>query len=216
VTSQEPEIRRAALSLFGAWLVHDVEEVFTFPATSRLLAERVGTTKLLVTPAQSAVAIALMGALVATACHSGIRTNGDSKLFRAVSAGLEAHVATHILASVSQKRYTAGLVTAPLVMLPGARVVRAALRRRGQPLRFGDTAQGAALLMGAALLSHLVARASVGRSRQHLKVRGDDRRERRCTRVLESVAQTFDGVTLVAAALPVGKLDLRRFADHER
>jgi hypothetical protein len=104
-----------------------------------------------------------MGVLVATTCRRGIRTDGDSKLFRAVSAGLEAHVATHILASVAQKRYTAGLVTAPLVMLPGARMVRAALRCQGRPLRLGDTARGAVLLVGAALLSHLIARVLVPR-----------------------------------------------------
>jgi hypothetical protein len=158
VTSQELEIRRAALSLFAAWLIHDLEKVFTFPATSRLLANRFSTTRLLASPAQSAVAIALMCAPVAAACHRGILTNGDSKLFRAVTAGLEAHVATHILAPVSQKSYTAGLVTAPLVMLPGARVVRAALRLQGQPLKSGDIARGGVLLVGAALLSHVVAR----------------------------------------------------------
>jgi hypothetical protein len=95
------------------------------------------------------------------ACHRVIRTTGDSKLFRAVSAGLEAQVATQILASVSQRRYPAGLVTAPLVMLPGAHVVRAALRRQGRPLRSGDTARGAVLLVGAAVTSHLIARVLV-------------------------------------------------------
>jgi hypothetical protein len=165
VTSQTPEIRRAALSLFVAWLIHDMEEVFTFPATSRLLARRFSTTTLVVTPAQSALAITLMGVLVAVACHRGIRTNGDSRLFRAVTAGLEAHVATHILASVVQKHYTAGLVTAPLAMLPGARVVRSALRRHGRPQELGDTVRGAGLLVGAALLSHLVAQVLVPRRR---------------------------------------------------
>jgi hypothetical protein len=165
VTSRKPEIRGAALSLFTAWMIHDIEEVFTFPATSLLLARRLGTTRLVVTTAQSAGAIALMGVLVATACHRGIRTNGDSRLFRAVSAGLEAHVAAHILSSMSQKRYTAGLVTAPLVMLPGARVVRAALRRQGRPLTTSDTLRGAALLLSAALLSHVVVRVVVPRQR---------------------------------------------------
>jgi hypothetical protein len=158
VTNQKPDIRRAALLLFTAWLVHDTEEVFAFPATSQILAQRFNTTKLAVSPAQSAAAITLMGLLVATACHRGIRTDGASKLFRAVTAGLEAHVVTHILASVLQRRYTAGVVTAPLVMLPGARVVRAALRRQGKALRPGDTVRGAVLLVGAALVSHLIAR----------------------------------------------------------
>jgi len=58
-------------------------------------------TSLVVTPAQSVGAIALIGILVAAACDRGIRTNGDSRLFRAVTAGLEAHVGSHILDSVA-------------------------------------------------------------------------------------------------------------------
>ena len=66
--------RIAAVALFAAWLVHDVEEVFTFPATSRLLAALLGTGRVVVSPAQSVLAIALMRVLVGAACVRGART----------------------------------------------------------------------------------------------------------------------------------------------
>ncbi|WP_161499015.1 HXXEE domain-containing protein [Cryobacterium aureum] len=151
------------MALFAAWLVHDLEEAFTFPATSRLLAARLGTGRVVVSPAQSVLAIALMGVLVGAACVRGARTQGKSRLYRAVLAGLEAHVVTHIATSISFKSYTAGLITAPLVMLPGARVARAQLRRGGSPLLLpSDTVRGGALLFAAAIVSHVVSRLVLG------------------------------------------------------
>jgi hypothetical protein len=150
------------VALFATWLVHDVEEVFTFPATSRLLAARLGTDRVVVSPAQSVLAIALMGVLVGAACVRGARTQGKSRLYRAVLAGLEAHVVTHVATSFSFKSYTAGIITAPLVMLPGARVARAQLRRGGSPLLPSDTVQGGAFLFAAAIVSHLVSRLVLG------------------------------------------------------
>ncbi|WP_166806336.1 HXXEE domain-containing protein [Cryobacterium serini] len=154
--------RIAAVALFAAWLVHDVEEVFTFPATSRLLAARLGTDRVVVSPAQSGLAIALMGVLVGAACVRGARTQGKSRLYRAVLAGLEAHVVTHVATSISFKSYTAGLITAPLVMLPGARVARAELLRGGSPLLPSDTVHGGVLLFAAAIVSHFISRLFLG------------------------------------------------------
>ena len=163
VVSSEPTgTRIAAVALFAAWLVHDVEEAFTFPATSRLVAARLGTGRVVVSPAQSVLAIALMGVLVGAACVRGARTRGRSRLYRAVLAGLEAHVVTHIATSISFKSYTAGLITAPLVMLPGARVARVQLRRGGSPLLLADTVRGGALLFAAAIVSHVVSRIVLG------------------------------------------------------
>ena len=159
VVSREPTgTRIAAVALFAAWLVHDIEEAFTFPATSRLLAARLGTDRVIVSPSQSVLAITLMGVLVGAACVRGAHTHGKSRLYRAVLAGLEAHVATHIATSISFRSDTAGLITAPLVMLPGARVARAELRRGGSPLLPSDTVRGGALLFAAAMVSHLVSR----------------------------------------------------------
>ena len=158
MSSKQSSTRIAATTLFAAWLVHDIEEAFTFPATFRLLAERLGTQRLLVTQAQSKLAVGLMGLLVGAACVRGAHTDGKSRLYRYVTAGLEAHVATHIATSISFRSYTAGLLTAPLVMLPGARVARADIRRSGSPLLLSDTVRGGAILLAAALASHLVSR----------------------------------------------------------
>jgi len=80
VVSSEPTgTRIAAGTLFAAWLVHDLEEAFTFPATSRLLAARLGTDRVVVSPAQSLFAIALMGVLVGAACVRGARTPGPCR-----------------------------------------------------------------------------------------------------------------------------------------
>ena len=109
-------------------------------------------------PTGTRIAIALMGVLVGAACVRGARTQGKSRLYRAMLAGLEAHVVTHIATSISFTSYTAGLITAPLVMLPGARAARAELRRGGSPLLRSDTARGGALLLASAMVSHVIAR----------------------------------------------------------
>lgn len=143
--------------LFTAWLLHDLEEAFTFASTSRILAERMGTRQLVVTNRESVVAIGIVAIVVGAACARGTRRD-ESRLYRAVLAGLEAHVASHVAASIALRRYTAGVVTAPLVMLPGARHARALLAADGRPLSAGDTVRGSALMLGTALGAHLAAR----------------------------------------------------------
>ncbi|WDF35273.1 HXXEE domain-containing protein (plasmid) [Arthrobacter agilis] len=159
--ADQSAIRSAVITLLAAWLVHDIEEACTLPATSKVISARLGTPRVQVSPAQSTLAIALMGLLVTGACTRGIHTSGDSRFFRLVLAGLEAHVLTHVVASVILTRYTAGLITAPLVMLPGARTARAAVRREGTPLTLGDTVRGTALMFSAALTCHLIARVAL-------------------------------------------------------
>lgn len=149
---------RGPLALLAAWALHDVEEALTFPATCDALADLTGIERLRITRGQSWAAVGLMGALVALACWRGARTNGRSTLYRATAAGLEAHVYTHIAASLAQRRYTAGAATAVPVMLPGAVVARRELKRAGQPLRSRDYMRGAAILLPAALLSQTLAR----------------------------------------------------------
>lgn len=79
-------------------------------------------------------------------------------LYRAVAAGLEAHVLTHLAASAVQRGYTAGVVTALPVMLPGARVARRELRDHGRALDVRDTALGITLLLPAAVACQVIAR----------------------------------------------------------
>lgn len=109
-----------------------------------------------------------MGILVAVACGRGVHTGGRSRMYRAVVAGLEAHVVTHLGASVVQRGYTAGVATALPIMLPGALVARRELYRDGVSLQFRDAVNGVVLLLPAALVcqgaARLIPRVSAGKS----------------------------------------------------
>lgn len=149
---------RGPVALFTAWAIHDVEEAVAFPATCDALADGTGVEFLRMSQRQSWIAVGLMGAVVAIACRAGIKTRGRSKLYRATVAGLEAHVASHLLASAAQRRYTAGVATAVPVMWPGAIVARRELRRGGKPLTARDYVRGVALLLPAAAVCQIIAR----------------------------------------------------------
>ncbi|WP_145998011.1 HXXEE domain-containing protein [Brevibacterium linens] len=144
--------------LFAAWVIYDILDAFAFPASCDRLVDRTGVEQLLITPQQSLIAVGLMGILVAVACGRGVRSASKSAIYRAVVAGLEAHVVTHLGASGAQRGYTAGVATALPVMLPGALMARRELQRDGCELRFRDTVNGVALLLPAALVCQGVAR----------------------------------------------------------
>ncbi len=156
-------LARGPAHLFIAWAVHDVEEAVAFPSTCDALADRTGVEALRMDQRQSWLAVGLMGVLVALACRRGTISNGHSRFYRAMVAGLQAHVGTHLLASVLQHRYTAGVATALPVMLPGAESARRELRDLGEPLRAKDYAAGAALLLPAALGCQALARMLIRR-----------------------------------------------------
>lgn len=119
---------RGPAHLFIAWAVHDVEEAVAFPSTCDALADRTGVEALRMDQRQSWLAVGLMGCVVALACRRGAASNGHSRFYRSMVAGLHGHVGTHLLASVPQRRYTAGVVTALPVMLPGAESARREFR----------------------------------------------------------------------------------------
>lgn len=150
--------RTGPAKLFVAWLIHDVEEAITFPATCDRLANETGVDRLRIDHRQSWRAVGLMGAVVALACRAGVKTEGRSKFYRAVVAGLEGHVATHVVASAVQRRYTAGVVTAVPVMLPGAAFARRKPRDARSPLTPRDYLRGAAILLPAAMACRALAR----------------------------------------------------------
>lgn len=149
---------RGPLALGLAWLAHDLEEVAAFPATSRRLAARLSRPELETDLRRSAVAVGLMGVLVTTACVRGARSGGSSRLYRAVVAGLGAHVVTHLAACVALGGYAAGAISALPIMAPGARIARRELAARGHRLTTADTLAGAALLVPGAAACHLLAR----------------------------------------------------------
>lgn len=149
--------------LFITWVLHDIEEAVAFPETCDYLADRTGIEALRMNARQSWSAVGLMGLLVGSACVRGARTGGRSRLYRAVVAGLEAHTFTHIAASLLTRRYTAGVITAVPVMLPGARAARKQLAVAGVPLSRDDHRLGAVLLPAAAAC-HVVVRMAARRN----------------------------------------------------
>ncbi|SDH94894.1 Protein of unknown function with HXXEE motif-containing protein [Rhodococcus triatomae] len=161
--------RVVAWGLFASWLVHDLEESATMPATSRVLASRLAESsspvaralgeRVVTTHRESAVAIALMGTLVATAAARGARTGGRDRFFQAVLAGLHGHVLTHLGASVALRGYSTGVVTAVTVVLPYSLWARRQLRTRGVLVEGnGPYAEGVAVLVPAVLGVHGAAR----------------------------------------------------------
>jgi len=157
---------RGPLLLFLAWAVHDIEEALTFPQVCYRLAERTGREWWRMDARQSWCAVGFMGGLIGVACLRGTRRGGQSRLYRLTVAGLEAHVGTHVAASVLQRGYTPGVVTALPVMWPGARLAARDLTRHGWPLEPADYARGAAVLLPSAAACHGLARA-VGRTKAH-------------------------------------------------
>lgn len=149
---------RGPLCLFLAWVLHDIEEAATFPDTCDYLADRTGIEGLRMSMRQSWAAVGLMGILISFACARGASTGGGSRLYRAVTAGLEAHVFTHLGASALTHRYTAGAISAVPVMLPGAVAARRQLAMNGRHLKGKDYARGAAVLVPAALACHIAVR----------------------------------------------------------
>ncbi|WP_428844218.1 HXXEE domain-containing protein [Brevibacterium celere] len=146
------------MALFSAWVIHDIEEALAFPAMCERLAGRTGVDALRMTAPQSWAAVTMMGGLVAAACLRGAQIGGRSTVYRALVAGLEGHVATHLGASILQRGYTAGVATALPVMLPGALVARRELEREGRALQLRDSVNGVAMLLPAAVGCHVIAR----------------------------------------------------------
>jgi hypothetical protein len=114
--------------LLAAWIVHDLEELLATPryaprveatirrrfarlpaAAQRMMA--VGTTRM-------AVAILLVGLLVAAGAEEGARTGGSSPFFQVILAGFGLHAVFHVGATVAVRGYTPGVVTAILVVAP--------------------------------------------------------------------------------------------------
>ncbi|NUT94870.1 MAG: HXXEE domain-containing protein [Saccharothrix sp.] len=104
--------KRVTWGLLAAWVVHDLEELATMSRWSRK--NRVLPT----TPAQSAIAIGLMGGIVTAAAAAGARSGGRSRFFQTVLTGFGLHSATHLAASAVFRGYTPGVLTAPTVVAP--------------------------------------------------------------------------------------------------
>ena len=67
---------------------------------------------------EAATAIGLTGVAMAAASAAGAATNGRSKFFQASLLGFGLHAGTHLAQSALLRRYTPGLITTPLVVIP--------------------------------------------------------------------------------------------------
>jgi hypothetical protein len=133
----------ATWGLLVAWAVHDAEEVATAPGWARRARPRLERRLPWVPPAvwdrftssqaHMALAVGLMGVLVAAAAADGARTGGRSPLYQFVLTGFGAHGFGHLAAAVATGGYAPGVVTSPSVVLPFAWWARRALRRAGVP-----------------------------------------------------------------------------------
>ncbi|GAA3851452.1 HXXEE domain-containing protein [Streptomyces sedi] len=130
-----------AWGLLAAFAVHDLEELATMPGWAAAQVERLRArhpdvpeqvwSALRVTPAHTATAIGLMGLVVGAAAAEGARTGGRSPFFQTVVAGFGLHAASHVAQSAALRRYTPGVVTAPLIVAPYAAWAWRASRRAG-------------------------------------------------------------------------------------
>lgn len=143
--------------LLAAWAVHDAEELATMSAWARKarpeLEERLPYVpgwvwdRLDVPQRQVNVAIGLMAGVMAVASARGAATGGRSPLFQTALAGFGLHGAIHLAQSAAVRRYTPGVLTAPVVVIPFSLWAWRRLKRAGVPT--GGPASSAA---GLALL----------------------------------------------------------------
>jgi hypothetical protein len=153
--------------LLAAWIIHDIEELLTMPSWSQDAPEQVRAVlphapaavldQLPMSRAEAATAIGLTGLAMAAAAASGARTGGRSKFFQASLAGFGLHAGTHLVQSAVLRRYTPGLVTTPLVVIPYSIWAWRRLKRSGVPIHPSD-ARLNVLLAAVVPAAHAVAR----------------------------------------------------------
>jgi hypothetical protein len=147
-----------AWGLLAAWIVHDLEELATMPSFSQRTDLPAPLAKVLpMSRTEATTAIALTGVAMAAASAAGAATGGRSKFFQATLAGFGLHAATHLAQSAVLRRYTPGLITTPLVVIPFSAWAWRRLKSEGVPIAPTDRRLTVAL---AAIvpLSHAIAR----------------------------------------------------------
>jgi hypothetical protein len=162
--------------LLAAWAAHDLEEVLAFGpwarhAMPRLrerypgIPGRVWRTVESVDEREFAVAVALVGAVMAAAAAAGQATGGRSRLFQLTLAGFGLHAAGHCASAAVVRGYAPGLVTAPLVAAPFSAWAIRRLKAAGvwRPLSADDIIPKSVLALTLLGGSHLLARILVGR-----------------------------------------------------
>jgi Protein of unknown function with HXXEE motif len=177
---QDPPVSPAVpYGLLLAWAVHDLEEVLAFGPWKRTalprLRERFPRVPALVwrrlesTGEQDfALAVAIVGVLMASASAAGQASGGRSRYFQLMLAGLGLHTAGHVASAAGARGYTPGVVTAPLVAAPFTAWAVRQLKAAGvwEKLSKRDIVPGTALALAVFAGSHALARA-LNRSQHH-------------------------------------------------
>ncbi|MET9516978.1 HXXEE domain-containing protein [Streptomyces sp. NPDC002994] len=161
--------------LFAAWALHDVEELATLPAWMRenvprlrkrfpQAPERIWRSMESADEREFALAVGVMGTIVASAAVAGHRSGGRSGFYQSTLYGFGLHGLLHMAQAAAVRGYTPGVATSPLLVVPFSLWARGRLRRAGvlRPTRARDGVQGLALAGAATALSHMVARRVLG------------------------------------------------------
>ncbi|MFE9170179.1 HXXEE domain-containing protein [Streptomyces kebangsaanensis] len=161
--------------LLAAWALHDTEELAAapgwlrrnvpvlrerFPGVPEALWRRAGS----VDGRQFAVAVGMVGSIVAAASAAGAATGGRSAVYQAALNAFGLHGLVHLAQAAALRGYTPGSATSPVVVVPFTLWARARLRRAGvlRPTRPRDLALGLALAGAAAAGSHAAAHRLLG------------------------------------------------------
>lgn len=113
--------------LFWAWVLNDLEELFTMGPWSREHAPEMAKRVPVRLPEWAAggvsethvrVAITIMGGVMYAFAARGDATGGRSRLYQAALLGFGAHGFSHLTNSLSWRGYTPGVATAPTVVIP--------------------------------------------------------------------------------------------------
>jgi hypothetical protein len=160
-----------SLGLFAAWALHDAEEVAFGPRWIRenvpalrsrfpRVPERVWQAMESVDEREFAVAVGVMGLVVAAASAEGLRTGGRSAFFQGALDGFGLHGLVHLAQAAAARGYTPGSATSPVIVIPFALWARGRLRRAGirTPVTVRRTLGGLAVAGAATVVSHAVAR----------------------------------------------------------
>jgi hypothetical protein len=149
---------KVAWGLLAAWIVHDLEELVTMSSFSQRPDLPAPLTKVLpMSRTEAATAIGLTGIAMAAASAAGAATGGRDKFFQASLMGFGLHAGTHVAQSVVLRRYTPGLVTTPLVVIPFSLWAWKRLKAAGVPLAPANHRLNLALA-AVVPLSHAIAR----------------------------------------------------------
>lgn len=115
--------------LLAAWAVHDLEEAAALPGWARgrvpglrqrypRVPERVWRRLESIDGREFATAVGVMGVVAASAAADGHRTGGRSGFYQAALNGFVLHALVHLGQAVAVRRYTPGVVTSSLVVIP--------------------------------------------------------------------------------------------------